>query len=81
LVAVLAGGEFKRQNRPTATLERAMAVSFVDHKELQGSQQKESSVFPVGVIELSPFQHAHEERLREILRLLGWITTAANIGV
>ena len=40
LVAVFAGGEFKRQNCPAATFVRALAVLFVGHKEFQRSQKK-----------------------------------------
>ena len=71
------------QNCTAATFKRAMAVCFVGHKELQGSQQKgpEPALFRVSAIEISPFQHAHEEILREVLRLIGRITTPAQIGV
>src|SRR5258708_4139931 len=60
-----------------------MAVFFVGHKEFQRSQNKrpEPALFRVSAIEISPFQHAHEELLREILRLIGRITAPAQIGI
>src|SRR5262245_51712693 len=83
LVAFFAGREFKRQKRPAATFLRAISVFFVGHKELQGSQQKgpEPAVFRGSAIEIAPLEHADEELLREILRLIGWMTTPAQIGV
>jgi hypothetical protein len=68
---------------PPATFLRAISVFFVGHKELQGSQQKgaEPAFFRVSAIETSSFQHAHEEFLREILRLVGRISATAQIGI
>ena len=60
-----------------------MAVGLVGQKEFQRGQNKgpEPSLFRVGAIEISAFQHADEKLLREILRLVSRITAAANIGV
>ena len=41
----------------------------------------EPALFRIGAIEISPFQHADEELLREILRLIGRITAPAQIGI
>src|ERR1035438_10004008 len=83
LVALFAGREFKWYNRSAAAFARALAVLFVGHKEFQGSQNKRSktALFRVSAIEISPFQHAQEELLREILRLIGRITAPAQIGI
>src|SRR5260370_10725261 len=60
-----------------------MAVFFVGHKEFQGSQKKgpEPAFFLVSAIEISRCEHADEEILREILRLIGRITAPAQIGI
>ena len=73
--------KFKGHNRAAAFV-RALAILFVGDKEFQGSQQKrpEPALFRVSAIEISPFQHP-EEVLREILRLIGWITAPAQIRV
>ena len=41
----------------------------------------EPALFRVSAIEISPFQQAHEELLREILRLIRRITAPAQIGI
>ena len=83
LVALFAGREFKRHNHPAAAFLRAIAVLFVSHKEFQGSQNKRPklALFRVGTIEIPPFEHADEKLLREVLRLIGWITAPAQIGI
>ncbi len=67
----------RRQNCSAAAFLRAQAILFVGDKELQGSQQKgpEPPLLRVGAIEISPFEHAQEEVLREILRPIGRIPT------
>src|SRR5436309_7049461 len=57
-----------------------MAVDLVGQKELQRRQKKgpEPPFFLLGTIEISPFQHADEELLREILGLVRRILT--NLG-
>src|SRR5262245_5703053 len=82
LVALFAGREFKRHKQTTASFVRALPVFFVGYKEFQGSQNKgpESALFRVSAIEVSAFQNPDEELLREILRLIGWITPAPEIG-
>jgi hypothetical protein len=75
--------EFKRHNHTRAAFVCSLAVSLVGHKEFQGSQTKgpEPALSRVSAIEISPFQHADEELLREILRLIGRITAPAQIGI
>ena len=41
----------------------------------------EPAFFRVCAIEIAAFEHADEEVLREILRLVGWIPAATNVGV
>ncbi len=83
LVALFARREFERDNRPAAPFLRALAIFFVSDKELQRGQKKRSepALFRVSTIEIPPFEHADEEVLREILRLIGWIAAPAQIGV
>src|SRR5215218_4250659 len=83
LVALFARREFERNNRPAAAFLRALAIFFVSDKELQRGQQKrpEPALLRVSAIEISPFQHPDEEVLREVLRLIGSIAPAAQIGV
>jgi hypothetical protein len=73
----------KIQAAGPAAFERAMPVFFVGHEEFQGSQEKRSepALFRVGAIEISHFQNAREELLREILRRIGLITPPAQIGI
>src|SRR6266566_4816591 len=49
-----------------------MAVGLVGQNEIQRRQKKgpEPPFFLLGTIEISPFQHADEELLREILGLV-----------
>src|ERR1035438_7036429 len=60
-----------------------MPVFFVGYKEFQRSQNKgpEPALFRISAIEISPFQHAHEELLREILRLICRIAAPPQIGI
>ncbi len=60
-----------------------MTVGLVSQKELQGRQNEgpEPSFVRICSIEISAVQHADEKLLCEILRLVSWITAAANIGV
>jgi hypothetical protein len=83
LVPLFAGREFKRHTGTATAFARELAVLFVGHKEFQGSQNKgaKPALFRVSAIEISAFQHVHEELLREILRLFSRITTPAEIGV
>jgi hypothetical protein len=83
LITILAGRDFKRQDPAPAAFLRATAIGFVGQEEFQGGQDErsESPLFRVCAIEISIFHHADEELLREILRLVGRITAAANIGV
>jgi hypothetical protein len=68
LVTFLAGREFKRQNCPAATFVRALAVFLVGDKKFQRGQDKrpKPALFRVGAIDISAFQDAYEELLREI---------------
>src|ERR1700722_11380900 len=83
LVALFASREFQRLHHPAAPFLRSIAVSFVGHKEFQGSQNErpEAALFRVCTIKVSPFQHAHKETLRQILRLIGRITAPPQKGI
>jgi len=52
-----------------------------NHTIKRQNKRPKPPLFRIGTIEISAFQHAHEELLREILRLIGRVTAAANIGV
>src|SRR6516164_3228200 len=82
-IALFTERRFQRHNRPAAAFTSALAVSFVSHKEFQGSQKKgsESALFWVGAIKISPFEHADEEILRQILGLIGRATASAEIRI
>jgi hypothetical protein len=62
---------------------RAISVFFVGRKEFQGTQQKgpEPAPFRISAIEISPFEHADEEVLREILRLIRRMTAPAQKSI
>ena len=62
---------------------RPLAVAFVGDKEFQRGQHEgsEPALFRIGAIEVPSFEHADEELLREILRLVSRITASANIRV
>jgi len=78
----LFAGRDSRANGPRRVSARGRD-RLVGQKELQGGQNKspEPPLFRVGAIEIPPFEHADEKLLREILRLIGRITAAANIAV
>src|SRR6516162_6422857 len=83
LVSLFAGREFQRHKPPTAALARALAILFVGHKEFQGGQNEgaEPAFFRDSAVEVSAFQHAHEEFLGEILRLIWRITAPPEISI
>jgi hypothetical protein len=62
---------------------RPVAVGLVGQEELQRGQHESSepTFVPVGAIEVSTLDHAYEELLREILRLIRRIATAAHVGI
>jgi hypothetical protein len=74
---------FKGDKVPAAALVGTLAIFFVGHKEFQGSQKKrpEPAFLRVGAIEISSFEHAREESLCEILRLVGRMSAPAQIGI
>jgi hypothetical protein len=83
LIALFAGQKFERQNHTSTAFVRALAVFFVGHKVFQACQKEapEPALSRVSAIEISPFEHAEEEFLREILRLIGRIAAPAQIGI
>src|SRR6185369_4933815 len=83
LIALLAGREFKRHKQAAAALVCALSVFLVGHKEFQRGQKKrpKSTLLWFRAIEISPFEHANEELLGEILRQIGRITAPAQIGI
>ena len=83
LITILAGRDFKGQDFALAAFLRATAIHFVGEKEFQGGQDEppEPPLVRVCAVEIVAFDHADEELLREVLRLVGRITAAADIGI
>ena len=83
LVSLFAGREFQRHHRPAPSFMRAPAVFFIGHEEFQGSQNKRAAppLFWLCAIRISPFEHVHEELLRQILGFVGRITSPVQIRV
>ena len=60
-----------------------LTVFLVSDKETSGKSTEMIGIGPfrVGAVEIAPFQYSNEEVLREVLRLIGSIAPAAQIGV
>ena len=82
-MALLAGGDFKRQNNPSAAFLSVGAIGLIGKEEFAGVEEERSkfSAIPIGPVQIAALEYADEKVLGQVLRLFLRVAAAADVGV